>query len=230
MKRDISKYIRQAAKEVAMTREERECLLYTLREYMEFRPLRRVVPAHRRPFLAWHYIAVYMRPLLRYQVFLTLLLILIGTGGIAYAAEGTVPGDPLYGFKVDVSEEVRGALTFSPEGKAIWEARRAERRLEEASLLAAQKKLTDEKTTMIESAFDTQVHSAERSILRLQKENSPAAIELASHIETALNAHSAILSKLVEEERAEGEGKKKNQDFSHIGASFRIFSNAAQHD
>ena len=55
-----------------------------------------------------------------YAKIATLLILLSGTG-TAFAAENTIPGDTLYGVKVNINETVRGALALSTEAKSNWE-------------------------------------------------------------------------------------------------------------
>lgn len=71
-----------------------------------------------------------------------LALVLIVTGGTAYAAHGALPGDLLYPVKVGVNEPVSGALAFTDTAKAAWHADIAETRLAEAETLAEKGTLT----------------------------------------------------------------------------------------
>lgn len=71
-------------------------------------------------------------------------LILIG-GGVSAVANNSLPGDPLYKFKLNVNEEVKGLLVSSTEDKVEWQQKRIETRLNEIKLLAQKQNLTKEK-------------------------------------------------------------------------------------
>ncbi len=131
-----------------------------------------------------------------YAKIATLLILLSGTG-TAFAAENTIPGDALYGVKVNVNETVRGALALSPEAKSNWEAQIAERRLDEASKLAAQGKLTAELETKLETKFTEQTQKIKERIAKLQEAGkNESASELSTRLQSALQIHSEILDTL----------------------------------
>lgn len=58
------------------------------------------------------------------------------TGGAAYAAEGSMPGDALHPLKVAVNEPVLAQFYAGDAGKAAWALKVIERRAEEAAMLA----------------------------------------------------------------------------------------------
>lgn len=60
-----------------------------------------------------------------------LMALMLGTG-TAFAAESSLPGEPLYPVKIHVNEELREALAVRAEQKAQWELERAHRRAAEA--------------------------------------------------------------------------------------------------
>jgi hypothetical protein len=125
------------------------------------------------------------------------LLITIG-GGTAFASEGTLPGDTLYPVKI-LNEEVRSVLAFSAEAKADWEEERAERRLEEASKLAAAGKLDDVTRAQLETKFAAHAERVKEQLAKLESKAQFAAAEgLASQFEAALDAHNRILVRLEE--------------------------------
>ncbi len=82
------------------------------------------------------------------------ILLLIATGGVAQAAEGSLPGDALYAVKVKVNEPIRGALSFSASAKAEWETKKLERRLEEAEELILEGRFDGEALAEMEKRID----------------------------------------------------------------------------
>ena len=63
------------------------------------------------------------------------LAVLVTGSGTVYAAQGSLPGDVLYGVKI-ASEQARTALVFDPAGKVERYLASAERRIEEMDALA----------------------------------------------------------------------------------------------
>lgn len=74
-------------------------------------------------------------------------LTLIG-GGMAYAAEGSLPGDLLYPVKVHVTEPIISSLSITSAKRAQWEIRTIERRLEEADALGNRPDQADRQTIL----------------------------------------------------------------------------------
>jgi len=112
------------------------------------------------------------------------------------AAEGSVPGDALYQVKVGVNENIRSAMALSGEAKANWEARVAERRLEEAEKLTAEGELSIEAKTRIEVNFGEQAERVRARIEALGETDTQAAADIAANFETSLRAHERILARL----------------------------------
>lgn len=127
-----------------------------------------------------------------------LALFLIVGSGVTYAAEGTLPGDTLYPLKVNFTEEVRSAFTFSKESEASWKTRRAERRLEEAEKLAAEGRLTADTSAALAGAIGRHTDDARTTLAEFEEgDETGGAVAIGSKFETALAAHEAILSHIV---------------------------------
>lgn len=128
---------------------------------------------------------------------ITLSALLVLGGGTAFAAERSLPTEALYPIKIQVNERVRATLTPTSEGKAKWQARVAERRLEEAERLALKKNFNTETQAQIELSFDEQAKLVQEKIARLKAEgNIEGAIELSNSFQASLKAHEAILTQL----------------------------------
>ena len=154
----------------------REALLMHIRglrpTYKEFRFVRWFVSAPRR----FAYVAVAM-------------LIFVG-GGLSYAAEGALPGNPLYSLKVNVNEPVRGALAFSPEAKVDVEAQIVERRLAEVSSLSSsvQELKPQLKEALLESAASHAETFANRLSQYENKVNQEHAVNVSSKVESSISS------------------------------------------
>lgn len=121
-----------------------------------------------------------------------LLVVMLGTTTV-YAAEGALPGDPLYVIKTKVSEPIQGALAFSTEDKIQFHSSVAQTRLEEAEVLASQNRL--DATVTLELASNIDKHIAERQELadQLDEEKPGHGSELLARSGTSIAAHSDIL-------------------------------------
>lgn len=99
-------------------------------------------------------------------------------GGVAYAAEGALPGDSLYSVKLGVNEKVLEVVAFSPEAKLSWHERAAERRVEELAVLAFEKRLTPETAQELEVRIEE--HSLRGESLAVHKEEPVRAARMAA--------------------------------------------------
>jgi cytochrome b involved in lipid metabolism len=84
---------------------------------------------------------------------IALLIAMLLSGSVSYAAEGSLPGDTLYPIKIHVNENVKGALALSAEAKAEHEASLAEERLTEAEELARTERLSTSTREDLKDAF-----------------------------------------------------------------------------
>lgn len=120
--------------------------------------------ADRKPTSVWW--KVLSIPLLRMPVLaLSALIIVLGSGALAYASESAVPGDPLYGLKVDVLEPLRERMIRTPQKQAVWQIRKVERRLREAQQLAGRGNLTAQNRAELERRISLQVVTLQDTLL-----------------------------------------------------------------
>lgn len=125
------------------------------------------------------------------------LLLLAGTG-TAFAAENSLPGEPLYGVKVNVEEPIAGAFATSPQEQANWSAQLAARRLSEAETLAVQNKLTPSAATTIAGGLNEAAGNFDASVAQLATSSANAATvaTLASSMEATLAANSQVMTEI----------------------------------
>jgi hypothetical protein len=91
---------------------------------------------------------------------LGLAALLIISTGTAYAAEGSLPGAPLYPVKVHVMEPLAVALASGPAAKAQVHADLAVRRVQEAETLAAKGALTAQAAQEISDNYNVHAEAA----------------------------------------------------------------------
>ncbi len=130
---------------------------------------------------------------------LILIIALAVSGGVSLASENALPGDILFPVKVEVNERVMTFLSFSDEAKARVEAKKAERRLEEAAKLSAEGRLDAEAQAKIEANFEKFADRVEARVEKMKAEGkAEAALEATSNFEAALEAHQEILNRISE--------------------------------
>lgn len=145
---------------------------------------------------------------LKYTMPILLILALLASGGgVSYAAQGSLPGDPLYPIKVDVNEPVAGLFQFGAQAQAQWNAQLAQTRLQEAEQLAAQNKLTPQLQVQVATRLQDAVAAAQNNIAQLQEKNQVAvAAQVNNGLETDLRVHAAILARLAAKHQDQGGG------------------------
>src|SRR3989344_4193431 len=131
---------------------------------------------------------------------IALIIALLIGGGTSLVAEGTMPGDVLYPVKVGFNEEVRSLVAVSNEAQADWDARLAERRLEEAEKLAMEGKLNAEASASIESRFEDHVKAFRDHAEKIEaKQGDESSFEVNSNFEASLRAHERVLAQIASE-------------------------------
>lgn len=194
----------RSARDVRLSAEEKTFVRSRLIAFIEALPSRSPSPT---PSLLHSFTFLRFRQHLRNRLVfipkfapaLAVLLLSVSASGAAYAAEGALPGDFLYPLKVRVNEEARSALALSPQAKAEWEARRAERRLEEAEKLAALSRLDPEAGEAVEESFVSHAEKVNERIADLESDDEiEAAAELSSRLESAIDGHDEVLAALAD--------------------------------
>ena len=127
-----------------------------------------------------------------------LALVLFVGLGTSYAAQNALPGEALYGMKVNVNEAVEGALAISPVAKAQFDADLTSRRLEEAETLAAANQLTPDVSSEIQSRIDESAASFNTNVAVLAQtpDGADQAADAQSDLEATLSAHANVLAAL----------------------------------
>ncbi len=124
-----------------------------------------------------------------------LIFVLVGSS-TAYAAEGALPGQPLYAVKINVNENVEAALAVTPVQKAQVHSKLAQRRVEEAEALAASGELDAQKTAALAANFDVHAQAAASSTAVLAENDPAAAADVKADFDSSIHAHSEILAVL----------------------------------
>ena len=151
-------------------------------------------------------------------VFGSLLIFIMIGGTLAYAAEGSVPGDLLYPIKMNITEPIRDILAITPLARAKWEAEKAIRRLDEAKKLVLKNNLTSEYRDEIEKNFNKNIIAFHDNIQSLASTTIKAE-DIKSSFEKSINEHSDILEKI---NPYENSGEQKNTGIINIEHKINI--------
>ena len=123
-------------------------------------------------------------------------MVVLASGGVAYAAEGTLPGDTLYPVKVSVLEPIRTALTFSPTAQIQWHITLAERRISEATALANEGKLSSTTEATLAANFSANANAATQAI-GAQETNDPLdAVVATTNFSAQLGGYETVLAQI----------------------------------
>ncbi len=193
MKNDFEKRIKKAGAHITLTEAEREKMRALLREYATMKPVREPVaplPVHATFFDAW--VAYVRRPI--GIVVVAVLILALSSSGVAYAAEGTLPGDILYPIKVNVIEPVQLALAVSPEAKAALQMTFAGYRIDEAALLANDGKLGTTTEAALAANFTENASGAAIAVAQERMRNPTAADMLSAGFAARLAAYENVLA------------------------------------
>ena len=188
---DNFEYTFKTAQKASLSAREREDMKRNIRLFIAEHPVQPSLSE--RLFGEVSFSVLHFRP-----AFAAFLIVLLVGSGTSYAAEGALPGQLLYTVKTAVNENVKGALAFTSEAKAEWNATLAVRRLEEAETLASEGKLSAEARADIESRFDKHANAFDANTASLAAEENKieVATEAQSNLEVSLKAHAAILADL----------------------------------
>lgn len=132
-----------------------------------------------------------------------LFFILIG-GSVSALANSSLPGDPLYSFKLNVNEKVQERLTKNtPEQKVAFQQERIENRLKEIKLLADTQTLTKEKRAVAEEALSKHTIKFSAELGELSAREPEAALKATAKLEETLRGQKDALTLAPQTESAE---------------------------
>ncbi len=126
-----------------------------------------------------------------------ILIALLAGGTTSFAAERAVPGDALYGVKVEVNEEVKSFFAFGNDDEAELQARLMEERLEEAETLASRGELTSEAAADLGLRMKAHMGEAEdRSETAEVDGDFETAASVRASVDASLRSYATILASM----------------------------------
>jgi hypothetical protein len=107
------------------------------------------------------------------------LLVLSTSGATTYASLRTIPGDLLYGVKINVVEKVSRMAAVTPEGRVRTETAHIERRVKELEKLVEKGELTDEDSKIIEENINDRLDNINKALLEIAEKEEPQDLDAA---------------------------------------------------
>lgn len=141
-------------------------------------------------------------------------LLVILSAGAVYAAEGSLPGDLLYGLKTNVIEKVQTSLAFSSQDKASLNAQLALKRLDEAEAVRKKNNLDSPKKLELSKDFAQKKDELMKDIQILKNENkSREADKIYNDFSSRLRDHRQILDDI--QQGKNPDDKNSPKDFTN---------------
>jgi len=188
---------------------EKEVIKSNLLHFIKQNPIK-----EKREFFHWPAVFMSMAnaPTVRY-VSLVAMVLVVGGGSVAFAAQNSQPGEFLYSVKTGVSEKVLAFTLFSPKAKAEFQINLAQLRLEELETIAYQNKLDGKNSAKVQALLNNHVEDVKKRVSSLNgQDKSKISVEINSRLEASLNAHAKVLGELSGKDNNSSEGLKNILD------------------
>lgn len=150
----------------------------------------------------------------------TFLFIIFVGGSVSVVADNSLPGDPLYSFKINVNEEVKGAFLKTSQDKLAWQSTRIDNRLNEIKTLAASKTLTKEKQQTAQRALDTHIEALSKQLSTLSDTQPTEALKVTASLEVSLKTQKEDLKKYI----SDGTEEDKTDALKAVDATIKKVS------
>lgn len=132
---------------------------------------------------------------LRIALSASMLVILVG-GSVGAVADNALPGDPLYSFKLNVNEQVKGLFLSTPEERLAYQKGRIDSRVAEIKTLADSKTLTKEKQIVVQKAIDTHIDKISTDLDSLSDTKPTVALDITTGLEASLKENKENLKNI----------------------------------
>lgn len=131
------------------------------------------------------------------KVGISTFLILLFSSTTVFASLGALPGDLLYGIKINITEKVPYFISFSSENRAKINSNNIDKRMLEFEKLADKGRLTKENTKTIENSIDQNLGRFDKNVQKIkQKNNNKIKNNLEVDLESKIKKHVEKLKKI----------------------------------
>ncbi|MDQ3076638.1 MAG: DUF5667 domain-containing protein [bacterium] len=185
---DSFEILKQKSAHVGLNPEERQSLKLFLNDYIDTHPILESEIEHSpiSPF------SKFFSTLKHVGAFAGVAVLLASS--VAYAAEGSLPGDILYPVKVSFNEKIQGVFAFTTKSKASHEITLVNRRLVEAESLQDESRLSADMKASVLDGFNRHMKAVGTHVETMSEKESFADVqETTQSLEASLQSHSRIL-------------------------------------
>jgi hypothetical protein len=137
----------------------------------------------------------------------SMLFVIFIAGSVSAVASNALPGDPLYSFKVNVNEQVKGLFLSTPPQKAIYEQGLVENRVSEIQTLAQSNSLTPAKQEIAEKALNSNVADLSTNLTALSAQAPSTALTVTASLEQTLKANKTAIQNTPDSTDTQDTGK-----------------------
>ncbi len=134
----------------------------------------------------------------------SMLFVVFIAGSVSAVANNALPGDPLYSFKINVNEEVKGLFLKTPEEKVLFQQNRIEARVGEIQTLAQSSNLTQAKQAIAENAINDHVAALSVDLTTLAP---GTALTVTASLEQTLKANKTAIQNTPDSTNSKDTGK-----------------------
>lgn len=146
----------------------------------------------------------------------SMLIVILGIGGISGASASALPGDTLYPVKTNIKEKVEEVIAFTPEAKIAYRKRIIETRLQETEQLIALNRLTPENQHEIDLNIHDQTIQIKDHIEKIRKIKPEQAISTEQEINNSINIHRDRIDKMLENKILKEDAKLQKLEEKNI--------------
>lgn len=162
----------------------------------------------RSTWVSYSFFASFYRNNLVYYVVVPLIIIL-ASGGVAFASQNSLPDSILYPVKVNIVEPIRETLSFTPKAKANYESKLASNRLAEAETLARQNKLDSSSEDKINNLLIKHTQALDKAIRKMNHSGFDGVSDkIITNFSEEMNTHANTLESITKEKSKKPEIKK----------------------
>ncbi len=158
--------LKNEAQNIRMTESEKSLQRARITETMEHFPIRETAPT------AGPVKSPFRFMMLARSMAFVLVGFIAGGGGLAFAAESSLPGDILYPVKTEVTEEFVAVFKPSPEAKIAYEQVRIKKRAGELLKLQQKGKLVESRARIATDKIEASQEEMKTQVVRLSKDLS----------------------------------------------------------
>ena len=138
----------------------------------------------------------------------SMLFIVFIAGSVSAVANNALPGDPLYSFKINVNEEVKGLLLpNTPQAKIADAQYRLQTRIQEIQTLADSNSLTPAKQATAAAAINTNIAALSANLTTLSSQSPNSALSVTASLEQTLKANKTTLENTPTTGTSQDDGK-----------------------